>query len=377
MSLSQKQAKLARPALEPFRIWFLNFVERNVSSNGHFVAVMSIGTLLLLLGVALFPWALGSSAAAYIFPSLSTAARGSEIQLVFGVLIAMLVFVSAAAITLAVLLVRLSDLDLRQLLSQDPSLSAQEFYSKLSKTRFVAAIIFFGVMHHAAGNGGMSIYPLESIVGTPPTVAGANTFSEILWARLTLPIWFGFPRICVAYLLTPLAILTQACLLEVVFVISNNFSRLANKMTVNLALLDSYSAISNGFVRVVAVFSVLAAILILGTVVMNNETLMGMVFAAAILITLPFLVLLGRPIFILSKRIKDQKQIRLRTIQAMLLDLPQESLPSTKADLISEQMFVESRWEWPISAHLQKLVLFGLLPPFGWVLAAVIENLLY
>jgi hypothetical protein len=34
-------------------------------------------------------------------------------------------------------------------------------------------------------------------------------------------------------------------------------------------------------------------------------------------------------------------------------------------------------WEWPIAAHVQKLILFGLLPPLTWMLAATIENNIY
>jgi hypothetical protein len=51
--------------------------------------------------------------------------------------------------------------------------------------------------------------------------------------------------------------------------------------------------------------------------------------------------------------------------------------PTTAADLLTHQMFLESRWEWPIASHVQKLVLFGLLPPTTWMLAAMIENSIY
>ena len=52
-------------------------------------------------------------------------------------------------------------------------------------------------------------------------------------------------------------------------------------------------------------------------------------------------------------------------------------VPTLTPDLLTHQMFVESRWEWPIASHLQKLILFGLLPPLTWVLAATIEYALY
>jgi hypothetical protein len=46
-------------------------------------------------------------------------------------------------------------------------------------------------------------------------------------------------------------------------------------------------------------------------------------------------------------------------------------------DLLMHQMFIESRWEWPIASHVQKLILFGLLPHLTWVVAAMIENAMY
>jgi len=62
-------------------------------------------------------------------------------------------------------------------------------------------------------------------------------------------------------------------------------------------------------------------------------------------------------------------------IQAVYAKTPVERI--SESDLLTRQMFIESRWEWPIAAHVQQLILFGLLPPMTWVLAAVVENLLY
>jgi hypothetical protein len=50
---------------------------------------------------------------------------------------------------------------------------------------------------------------------------------------------------------------------------------------------------------------------------------------------------------------------------------------TTTAELLTHQMSLESRWDWPIENHVQKLILFGLLTPFTWMLAAMIENNIY
>ena len=43
------------------------------------------------------------------------------------------------------------------------------------------------------------------------------------------------------------------------------------------------------------------------------------------------------------------------------------------ADLMYYVDRVKNIWEWPIEAHIRRLVIFGLLPPLTWVLAAAVE----
>ncbi|XOV86694.1 MAG: hypothetical protein ACFHX7_17200 [Pseudomonadota bacterium] len=42
-------------------------------------------------------------------------------------------------------------------------------------------------------------------------------------------------------------------------------------------------------------------------------------------------------------------------------------------------MYYEDRikniWEWPFEAHIRRLVIFVLLPPLTWILAAAVEIL--
>ncbi|MFT4712335.1 MAG: hypothetical protein ACJAVI_003600 [Candidatus Azotimanducaceae bacterium] len=66
----------------------------------------------------------------------------------------------------------------------------------------------------------------------------------------------------------------------------------------------------------------------------------------------------------------DKKAVK--TINIHVLDAP-----TTAADLLTHQMLLNFLWDWPIASHVQKLVLFGLLPPLAWVLAAMIENAMY
>jgi hypothetical protein len=92
------------------------------------------------------------------------------------------------------------------------------------------------------------------------------------------------------------------------------------------------------------------------------------------------------PVWILRNRIRDKKLAEMGQITRSLrgdeeavktINIHALDAPTTAADLLTHQMFLESRWDWPIASHLQKLILFGLLPPLTWVVAAMIENAMY
>ena len=107
-------------------------------------------------------------------------------------------------------------------------------------------------------------------------------------------------------------------------------------------------------------------------------SILGLVF--------PIFLLYAYPILILRNRIRDEKQRELNIVFQSLqgndeaikaISIQGRGVPISTSDLLTHQMFLESRWEWPIASHVQKLILFGLLPPLTWVLAATIENALY
>ena len=87
----------------------------------------------------------------------------------------------------------------------------------------------------------------------------------------------------------------------------------------------------------------------------------------------------ARPVLLLKKRIQVAKRKELAIVHQGIRELEAEPnyAPDAMTLLLTRQLFIESRWEWPIAGHVQKLIIFGLLPPASWVLAAVIENSLY
>jgi hypothetical protein len=48
-----------------------------------------------------------------------------------------------------------------------------------------------------------------------------------------------------------------------------------------------------------------------------------------------------------------------------------------RVELLAYLNVLNNLSEWPVGPHLQKIILFGLLPPVAWVLAAAVENALY
>ncbi len=83
------------------------------------------------------------------------------------------------------------------------------------------------------------------------------------------------------------------------------------------------------------------------------------------------------PVLLMRRRIKSKKEEGLKRIMAMIAESKSqdEHERTGRSALLTEQMFIESRGEWPVGALIQKLVLFGLLPPLSWALAAKMENL--
>lgn len=78
------------------------------------------------------------------------------------------------------------------------------------------------------------------------------------------------------------------------------------------------------------------------------------------------------PIMMLRNRIKAEVQKQLRELAETM-----QSLSTPEDKLLIRQMYLESRPQWPLATEVQKVIVFGLLPPLAWIMAAVVENLLY
>jgi len=183
--------------------------------------------------------------------------------------------------------------------------------------------------------------------------------------------------------------LASAVMLTVLVTQSKSLVQVARFIKIDIFQLECYSAIANPAIRLIvftlAVFGLLPfVILFVGA---QSFTSAAVVFALILLLFLfPLIALYTYPILILRNRIRDEKQqemdIVFRALEGdvKVIDtarIKQLGLPMSAGDLLTYKMFIESRWDWPIASHVQKLILFGLLPPITWVFAAVIENIIY
>lgn len=166
-------------------------------------------------------------------------------------------------------------------------------------------------------------------------------------------------------------------------------TRTARTIEIDLFQLGQYTLLANPTIRVVIiVFTMISLFPLVGFFINDpvatlqiNKLMIG-----SLLIVLPALIAWFLPIFILRNRIRDKKTEELETLlrviqgdEAALMDscIPKREGPVTTADLLTHQLFIESRWDWPIASQVHKLLMFGLLPPLTWFLAALIESLFF
>ena len=166
-------------------------------------------------------------------------------------------------------------------------------------------------------------------------------------------------------------------------------TKVAKTIQIDLFQLPDYAKLASPTIRVIIIVLVMSSIMPVFMFLVDDPVITAQVTKLTVavwLIVLPALAAWWYPILILRNRIKLKKT---EELSALLLAIqgddsalnnsciPRRGQEISTADLLTHQMFIESRWEWPIASHVQKLVLFGLLPPLTWVLAAMIENALY
>ena len=200
----------------------------------------------------------------------------------------------------------------------------------------------------------------------------------------------GGPDLIFASIINPITgMLVGGMCCAIVISQVTSLSHAARHIRIDSLQLNDYAAIANPGVRI---FLCAIPILTIFPLMMMNvddpEDADFMMRVSLMMVLLVVAVLLPYvyPIWILRNRIRDKKIVEMGQITLALrgdddamskISIQGRGAPTTTVDLLMHQMFIESRWEWPIASHLQKLILFGLLPPLTWVVAAMIENAMH
>lgn len=161
--------------------------------------------------------------------------------------------------------------------------------------------------------------------------------------------------------------------------------RIVKIIRIDLLNADFYSQLANPMVRHVGLYIFGLCIISLSYIVFTEGTLTtGEMFVAMMPWYLPGLIIISLyivPYNHFRKRVGVHKQQELNAVNAALsgnvraLDnslLKDEAIPS-KIDLLFYQDKIARIKEWPFTDRIRALVLFGILPPLTWVLAAFIE----
>ncbi len=161
--------------------------------------------------------------------------------------------------------------------------------------------------------------------------------------------------------------------------------RIAKKLRIDLLHADFYSELANPMMRHVGLYIFGLCIISLAYIVFTEGALTaGEMMLAMMPWYLPGLIIISLYIVPYShfrKRVALLKQQELNAVNAALagnlraLDnslLRDESIPS-KIELLFYHDRIAGIREWPFTDRIRALVLFGILPPLTWVLAAFIE----
>ena len=162
-------------------------------------------------------------------------------------------------------------------------------------------------------------------------------------------------------------------------------TRIAQNIRIDLIRADFYSTLANIMVRNVGLYIFGLCIISLSYIVFTEGTLS---FSAMLLLMMPWylpgLILIACylvPYNQFRKRLRSRKEQELNCVSAALagnyqaLDhsLLRGEQGLSKIDLLMYQDRIRAIREWPFTDRIRALVLFGILPPLTWVIAALIE----
>jgi hypothetical protein len=164
---------------------------------------------------------------------------------------------------------------------------------------------------------------------------------------------------------------------------------LSSQIKVDIFRVNEYTSLAT---VAVTIFCVGCLFLSLGGVLAlladSEEVKRFLLLVAGLILSIYFIVLLfmAYPILILVRRIaaeiSREKGWIMSAIDGNMSELIDSRISADEGnlrqlDLINYLVTLNSLSPWPIGPQVKRVVLFGLLPPAAWAMAAVVENTLY
>ncbi len=177
--------------------------------------------------------------------------------------------------------------------------------------------------------------------------------------------------------------------IDIIFRQLYSLTQIVRKIRVDLLDTEAYSTLANAMIRFVGLYIFGVCVITMSYLVFTE----GETGAAEMLLImmpwyLPGFVLMSIyfvPYSIFRKRIAVVKALELNRVALALKGdrtLLQDSLISADSrelnviDLLYYQSLIRNIREWPFTTRIRSLILFGVLPPLTWVVAALIEILI-
>lgn len=163
------------------------------------------------------------------------------------------------------------------------------------------------------------------------------------------------------------------------------FRRVARNFDVDLMMPELNNTLSNPLIRFIIVGLVAMSFGMLLLQLVPYASQQTRVIEAALvggLIWIVLIVISFYPLLTLKSRIAIAKSMEITVIRNALKgdfsgvrssQFGEKLKAFTPADLMYYEDRVKNIWEWPVEAQIRRVLLFGLLPPLTWILAAAVE----
>lgn len=164
--------------------------------------------------------------------------------------------------------------------------------------------------------------------------------------------------------------------------------RVASDVPVNLYRLSSYGCLAEPIVFLVGAFSIILSFL--GTLFLlvsdtsSIKPALELMLVLIAMIATPLLIAAVTPILVLQRRIEKNIQTsRMEVVNLLegdgksIADKTGTLSADSEAGLLARLGYIDSLSSWPVGSQLKRFVLFVLLPPFTWAMAAMLEFLMF